>query len=99
MSLAPLDEAARRRLNLEGNVVGAYVERVDPNSDAANKGVTRGVVITRANDRPISSPADVQAVIAEARRQNRSAVLFWFRTPQGNTVPLAIRLQPPSANG
>ncbi len=77
---------------------GLRVERVESNSDAAERGVQRGDIVTRINDRPVRSVAEVQAAVEAARRLNRPSVLAWI-SRNGNTVPVPIRLQPRSANG
>jgi serine protease Do len=93
MNLSALDEATRRRYSIDSAVRGVVIERVDPASDAGDKGVRRGDVITRINDREISSTADVQAAIEAARRLNRPSALVWINRG-GDVTPLPIRLQP-----
>ena len=93
MNLSALDEGARRRYTIDSAVRGVVIERVEGASDAGEKGLRRGDVITRVNDREVASPADVQGAIEAARRLNRPSVLVWINRG-GNTTPLPIRLQP-----
>lgn len=77
---------------------GLRIERVESGSDAAERGIQRGDVLTRVNDRQVRTVADVQAAVEAARRLNRPSVLAWI-SRNGNSVPVPIRLQPRSANG
>jgi serine protease Do len=75
LSLAPLDDAARRQLGLPGSLHGAVVMGVDPNSDAGQKGLKRGDVIVRAGDAPVAGAADVAAAVEAAKKAKRASVL------------------------
>ena len=55
---------------------GVTVAGVASDSDAADKGLSRGDVILQANGRKTASPADVAAVVADARRAGRDSVLL-----------------------
>ncbi|WP_309092557.1 Do family serine endopeptidase [Phenylobacterium sp.] len=91
MSLAPLDEATRSRLNLPGDVRGALVESVDASSDAGTKGLRRGDVITRANDRAVASAADLAAVVDAAKKAGRTSVLVGvYRAGRTSFLPLKV---------
>ena len=41
---------------------GAYIARVDPNSDAAKKGIQPGDIITALNGQPVSGPASLSTL-------------------------------------
>ncbi|WP_199503782.1 Do family serine endopeptidase [Qipengyuania sp. YIM B01966] len=55
---------------------GVVIGAVDQNSDAARKGLQRGDIILSANYRDVTDAAQLQAVIEEARRSGRAAVLL-----------------------
>ncbi|WP_293905784.1 trypsin-like peptidase domain-containing protein, partial [Phenylobacterium sp.] len=59
MLVGLLDDTSRDRLNLPADIKGALVENVDQSSDAGTKGLRRGDVITRANDRAVIAPGDL----------------------------------------
>ena len=91
MSLGPLDAAARSRLSLPAGVSGALVENVDQNSDAGTKGLRRGDVITRANDRAVSGPADLAEVVEAAKKAGRTSVLVGvYRAGRTSFLPLKV---------
>jgi serine protease Do len=91
MSLGMLDEGSRNRLNLPAEVRGALVENVDQSSDAGSKGLRRGDVITRANDRAVAAPADLVAVVDAAKKAGRSSVLVGVYR-NGRTAFLPIKV-------
>lgn len=91
LALAPLDDASRRQLNVPADVRGALVTSVDQASDAAEKGLRRGDVITRAGDRAVTSAADLSAVVDAAKRANRTSVLVGvYRNGRTSFLPLNI---------
>ncbi len=91
MSVGPLDEAARTRLNLPAEVRGALVETVDQNSDAGSKGLRRGDVITRVNDRAVATPTDLVAAVEAAKKAGRTSVLMGVLRG-GRTAFLPIKI-------
>ena len=58
---------------------GLVVRAVDPTSDAADKGLSAGDVITEAGQQPVASLADLQARIKEAREAGRKSLLMMVR--------------------
>ncbi|MCR5872950.1 Do family serine endopeptidase [Phenylobacterium sp. J426] len=91
MSFGVLDQAARQRLSLPAEVRGALVESVNQNSDAATKGLRRGDVITRANDRAVTSAAELAAVVEAAKKAGRTSVLVGvYRGGRTSFLPLKV---------
>jgi len=91
MSLGALDDTTRDRLNLPDGVRGALVEGVDQSSDAGTKGLRRGDVITLANGRALTAPADFAAVVDAAKKAGRSSVLVGvWRNGRTNFLPLKV---------
>ena len=91
LSLAPLDDASRRHLNVPADVRGALVTSVDESSDAGEKGLKRGDIVVRAGDRPITGAADLTAVVTAARQANRPSVLIGVWR-QGRTLFLPLKI-------
>ena len=93
MKLGVLDDASRRRYGLGEDVgPGAVVQGVEDGSEAAEKGLQRGVVVFRAGDRQVRSPADLQGAVARARTEGRSSLLLGVRTG-GRSAFLALKLK------
>ena len=75
LGLAELDADTRRAFAVADGVDGVVVVDIDPDGRAAAKGVRPGDVIVRVDDAHVTSPADVAAKIADARRADRASVL------------------------
>jgi serine protease Do len=91
LTLAPLDEATRRTLNVPADVRGVVVMSVDQSSEAAEKGLRRGDVITQANGRPVSSAAEVSAAADAARKAKRENMALGLLR-NGRTAFLALKV-------
>jgi len=64
-------------MRLEPNAHGGVtVAGVASDSDAADKGLTRGDVILQANGHRAASPSDVAAAVAQAKHEGRDEVLL-----------------------
>jgi len=91
LSLVPLDEAARRGLNLPPELRGAVVGAVDQNSDAGQKGLRRGDVIVRAGNRPVTAASDLAAEVDAAKKAGRASVLVGvYRAGRTTFLPLKV---------
>jgi serine protease Do len=70
---------------------GLTIDGVRADSDAGEKGLQRGDVILRAGDHATSTPADLTAAVAEARRAGRKDVLLMVvRNGQHSFVPISV---------
>jgi serine protease Do len=76
LGLAAVTPEMRRSYNLDGNVEGVLITRVDPNSDAADKGLEPGEVLVSVGNRAVHTPHDVESRIADAHAQGRKSVLL-----------------------
>ncbi len=65
MSVQPSDEGA-----------GLTITDVDPDSEAAARGIKEGETITSVNNQEVSSAADLNKVIAQAKKDGRTRALF-----------------------
>jgi serine protease Do len=70
---------------------GVRVAGVDSNSDAAQKGLRPGDTILRAGDKAITTPAELKAAVADAKKAGRKSVLLFIgRGGQHTFVPVDI---------
>jgi serine protease Do len=76
LGLAAVTPEIRRTYNLADSVEGVLVTRVDPNSDAAEKGLQPGDVVISVGNRPVRTPQDVQSRISDAHANGRKSVLL-----------------------
>ena len=55
---------------------GLVVTDVDPNSDAADRGIQAGDVIVAVNSKDVNSASDVDAAASDAAKAGRKAILM-----------------------
>jgi serine protease Do len=71
---------------------GVAVQSVDPNSEAAEKGIQPGDVIVKVSGKAVKTPADVVEGVSQAKKANKSSVLLLLRTQdQQRFVALTIK--------
>jgi serine protease Do len=75
LGLAAVTPEVRRAYNLNDNVSGVLITRVDPDSDAADKGIQPGDVVVTVANKSVHTPQDIKARIGEAAQQGRKSVL------------------------
>lgn len=63
---------------------GLAIVDVDPASDAADKGLKSGETITSVNNQEVSSAADVQRVLDQAKKDGRTRALFQVESENGS---------------
>ncbi len=91
MSLASIDENLRKKFNLDNSVVGALIIDIDANSDAAQKGLQSGDVITAINQESVKDINQAAAIFEKAKGLKRkSALLLVNRGGDSRFVALSI---------
>jgi serine protease Do len=75
-----------------GDKEGVVIADVDPNSDAAQKGLKEGDVILKAGDATVSSPQDVIAALKKTKDDGLPAVMLHVKKNGEQTVLVAIPL-------
>ncbi|WP_339824948.1 Do family serine endopeptidase [uncultured Parasphingorhabdus sp.] len=93
LSVVDLTAVIARQIGVPATAKGVVVSIVNPNSDAAQKGIKRGYLITSVNRQPVNSAADLDKAIGEVIRAKRSAVLLQIRQGARDPVFVAVRLQ------
>ena len=75
LGLAAVTPEVRRAYNLDDHINGVLVTRVDPESDAADKGIEPGDVVVSVGNRPVHTPQEVKSTLQGAQSQGRKSVL------------------------
>ena len=91
MSLMPINPAVRQQYELSNDMRGVLVASVDPDGEAARKGLREGDVIKRVGSQPVQLPSDVTRGIDEARRMGRETVAVLVANNDGERF-VALRI-------
>jgi serine protease Do len=75
LGLTAVTPEVRRNYNLDDHVNGVLVTRVDPDSDAADKGIQPGDVVVSIGNKSVHTPQDIKSQIAGAQATGRKSVL------------------------
>lgn len=89
----PMTPQIAAQLGVRGEVTGLVVTAVDPNADAARKGINRGTILLSANGEALSSPQQLEAAINAAKSDGREAILFRVRVRGAPEISVPIRLR------
>jgi serine protease Do len=84
MNMAPVSPETRDQYNLDDNAKGVVVTNVDPDSEAARKGLSEGDVIVRMGGRDVHTPADIRQSVADAKKAGRDSVLMLVHAMEGD---------------
>ncbi|RPF71139.1 Do family serine endopeptidase [Aurantiacibacter spongiae] len=92
VSAVPVTPQIARQLGVAADTQGLAITGVDPNSDAARRGLSRGVIILGANGRGVGSVEELEAVIDSARSAGREAVLLRVQARGVSPTSVPVRL-------
>ena len=76
MKLVVVDEQIQQELKLPDGTKGLVITNIDQSSDAFDKGLRDGDVITEAGQQKIATIADLQARIEDAKQAGRKSILL-----------------------
>lgn len=93
LSVIDLTPAIARQIGVPSTQKGVVVTTVNPNSDAAQKGIRRGYLITSVNRQPVTTATELDQAINSAKRSKREAVLLQIRRGARDPAFVAVRLQ------
>ena len=79
LSLTPLTPELARAASLPANARGVLITAVDPNGNAAERGLQRGDLIVSVNNQPVTTPAQVIAAVDATRKAGRTSVLLFVK--------------------
>jgi serine protease Do len=93
LSAIPLTPSIIRQLGVPTETRGIVITAVDGSTDAGTKGLRRGDVIITANNRPVTSQAELDAAVKQVTDQGRNAVLLQVLRRGQQPIFLPIRLR------
>ena len=93
MTLEQLSDRLREELGLQPGLDGLLVQQIDQNSDAWQKGIRVGDLITEAGQQPVREVADLEARADEAREAGRRSLLVLLRRG-GDPRFVALSIEP-----
>jgi len=76
LTLSTLTPEVRNGLQLEDDATGVAVIAVDETTDAFEKGIRAGDVITEVDHVAVAAPKDVEGAFDEARESGRKSALL-----------------------
>lgn len=76
LGLSALTPEVRRAYNLDENVQGVVITKVDPDSNAAEQGLQAGDVVVSVRNKAVHTPADVEKNVAAAHTAGLKSVLL-----------------------
>ncbi|MFK7870987.1 MAG: Do family serine endopeptidase [Roseobacter sp.] len=79
LTLAPLTGTLREELGLDENMAGLAVTAVDETSEAFEKGLRTGDIITEAGQQKVGDIADLEARVKAAKDAGRKSLLLLVR--------------------
>ncbi|WP_223162482.1 DegQ family serine endoprotease [Ruegeria intermedia] len=79
LTIAPLTNALREDLGLDATAEGLVIMDVDEASEAFDKGLRAGDIITEAGQQKVSTIAELEARMDEAREAGRKSLLLLVR--------------------
>ncbi|MDQ2094833.1 DegQ family serine endoprotease [Rhodalgimonas zhirmunskyi] len=79
MTLSPLTDSLRSELDLDAEAKGLVVQEIDEMSEAYEKGLRKGDLITEAGQQKIASLADFEDRVGEAEEAGRKSLLLLVR--------------------
>ena len=79
MSLGPLPSEVRRRFKIADSMTGVLIV----GAGGVPSGLSRGDVILRVGNEPVANPSDVNELIATARENGQSTVVFYVARSSG----------------
>nr|WP_246870558.1 PDZ domain-containing protein [Mameliella sp. LZ-28] len=75
--MAPIDTGRRREFGLSEDRQGLLVVAVDERSEAWNKGIRPGDVVSELDQKSVGTLAEAEALTAELRKRCKVFVLVW----------------------
>jgi serine protease Do len=93
LAVLPLNGTIIRQLGIPPETRGVVISAVDSATDAGTKGLRRGDVILSADNKPTTTEAELNGVIAAVKKSGRGAVLLQVLRRGQSPIFIAVRLR------
>lgn len=93
LAVLPLNGTIIRQLGIPPETRGVVISAVDSATDAGAKGLRRGDVILSADNKPTTTEAELNGVIASVKKSGRGAVLLQVLRRGQSPIFIAVRLR------
>lgn len=91
LDLSAITPELRQDLRLDRNAQGVVITDVDPDSDAAERGLQPGDRIVQVSGKDVRSVSDVTAAVAAAKSLKRPSILLFIERGKGRVfVPVKL---------
>lgn len=92
MTLSELNDEARESFEIGEDATGLVVTEVDPDSQAAEKGIRPGTLIIEVNQIKVDLPGDAQELLEMAKDDGRKSVLLRLIDTRGGLRFAALKI-------
>ncbi|MBO0661735.1 Do family serine endopeptidase [Jiella sp. MQZ9-1] len=93
MTITNIDAAKRKSFELPDDANGALITAVDPNSDAAEKGVEAGMRITEVAQETVANASEVKAKIDTLKQDGRRNALLLLTAKNGDVRFVVVPIE------
>ena len=92
LTLEPLTQELKNAYGIAKTISGVLVTKVDLNSEAEERGITRGDVILATDRETISTPEEMAHSVEAAAKDGRKAISLLLSKPAGETQLVSLSL-------
>ena len=92
LTLSPLTQDLKEAYGIEQKINGVLVTKVDLNSEAEERGITRGDVILETNQEAVLSPEDMARSVDNAAKYGRKSISLLLASPGGKIEVISLSL-------
>lgn len=93
LDLADITVDLRKRHKIKDKIQGVLIVGVDPNSDAAEKHLSPGMVVAEVQQQKVSSISELQSRIDQLKKAGKKSVVLLVVSPDGDPNFVALSLQ------
>jgi serine protease Do len=92
LNVAPVTPATRRQYSLPSGASGVVITDVAPHTEAAKIGLHPGDLVLLADNRPVSTPAELQSIVNSVKASKRPGVLLLVQR-DGRNIPVVLNFE------